>query len=62
VLADDMASASRKAEAMPSALNNFLTKRLNVWVSGESAWMDMRAWERCADVRLRDLFSFLENV
>ena len=55
VLMDDMASASRKAEAMPSALNNFLTKRLNVWVSGESAWMDMRAWERCADVRLRDL-------
>jgi phage terminase large subunit-like protein len=55
VLMDDMASASRKAEAMPSALNNFLTKRLNVWVSGESAWMDMRAWEKCADVRLRDL-------
>jgi phage terminase large subunit-like protein len=58
VLMDDMASASRKAEAMPSALNNFLTKRLNVWVSGESAWMDMRAWERCADVRLRDLPAF----
>jgi phage terminase large subunit-like protein len=58
VLMDDMASASRKAEAMPSALNNFLTKRLNVWVSGESAWMDMRAWERCADLRLRDLPSF----
>jgi phage terminase large subunit-like protein len=55
VLEDDMAAASRKAEAMPSALNNFLTKRLNVWVSGESAWMDMRAWERCADPDLRDL-------
>ena len=38
--------------AMPSALNNFLTKRLNVWVSGESPWMDMRAWERCADPKL----------
>lgn len=49
VLPDDMAAAARKAEAMPSALNNFLTKRLNVWVSGESPWMDMRAWERCAD-------------
>ncbi|MGQ3001283.1 MAG: terminase large subunit [Hydrogenophaga sp.] len=52
---DDMAAAARKAEAMPSALNNFLTKRLNVWVSGESAWMDMRAWDRCADPELRDL-------
>jgi len=53
VLPDDMAAAARKAEAMPSALNNFLTKRLNVWVSGESPWMDMRAWERCADVSMQ---------
>ena len=53
VLMDDMAAASRKAEAMPSSLNNFLTKRLNVWVSGESAWMDMRAWDRCALPALR---------
>ena len=50
VLPDDMHAAARKASAMPSALNNFLTKRLNVWVNGESPWMDMRAWERCADV------------
>jgi len=49
VLPGDMEAAARKAEAMPSALNNFLTKRLNVWVSGESPWMDMRAWERCRD-------------
>jgi len=49
VLQDDMEAAARKAAAMPSALNNFLTKRLNVWVNGESPWMDMRAWERCAD-------------
>ena len=53
VLPDDMAAASRKAEAMPSDLNNFLTKRLNVWVNGESAWMDMRAWERCAKPALQ---------
>ena len=53
VLADDMESAARKAAAMPSALNNFLTKRLNVWVNGESPWMDMRAWEKCADTSLQ---------
>lgn len=53
VLRDDMEAAARKAAAMPSALNNFLTKRLNVWVSGESPWMDMRAWERCADTTLQ---------
>lgn len=53
VLRDDMESAARKAAAMPSALNNFLTKRLNVWVNGDSSWMDMRAWERCADHTLQ---------
>lgn len=55
VLPDDLAAAAKKAESMPSALNNFLTKRLNVWVSGESPWMDMRAWDRCGDPALRDL-------
>jgi phage terminase large subunit-like protein len=54
VLPDDMEAAARKAAAMPSALNNFLTKRLNVWVNGGSPWMPMRAWERCADDSLRD--------
>ena len=34
---------------MPSALNNFLTKRLNVWVNSHTAWMDMRRWDACAD-------------
>jgi phage terminase large subunit-like protein len=58
VLPDDLAAAAKKAEAMPSALNNFLTKRLNVWVSGESPWMDMRAWDRCGDVALRDLSQY----
>lgn len=53
VLLDDMEAAARKAAAMPSALSNFLTKRLNVWVNGESPWMDMRAWERCADPTLQ---------
>jgi phage terminase large subunit-like protein len=52
VLPEDMQAAARKASSMPSALNNFLTKRLNVWVNGDSPWMDMRAWERCADPSL----------
>lgn len=44
---DELQAQASKAMAMPSAINNFLTKRLNVWVSGESPWMDMRAWDRC---------------
>lgn len=49
---DDMEAACRKALAQPSAVANFLTKRLNVWVSSASAWMDMMAWEKCGDTSL----------
>jgi phage terminase large subunit-like protein len=49
VLRDDMEAASRNAENSESSRNNFFTKRLNVWVNGESAWMDMVAWSKCAD-------------
>lgn len=58
VLVDDMTAAARKAEAMPSALNNFLTKRLNVWVNGGSPWMDMKAWDRCAHADLQNIEEF----
>jgi phage terminase large subunit-like protein len=50
---DDMQNAARKARAMPSAMGNFLTKRLNVWVNADSTWMDMQAWDRCANPALR---------
>jgi phage terminase large subunit-like protein len=49
---DDMEAACRKALAMPSAQANFLTKRLNVWITSDSAWMDMTAWNKCADQTL----------
>jgi len=38
-----------KAMQMPSATNNFKTKHLNEWVNADTAWMDMRAWDACAD-------------
>ncbi len=53
VKTDDMEAACRKALAQPSALANFLTKRLNVWISSSSAWMDMQSWKHCADPTLR---------
>lgn len=45
-------SLMQKAMQMPSAMNNFLTKHLDVWVNASVAWMDMRAWDRCADPSL----------
>jgi phage terminase large subunit-like protein len=38
-----------KAMQLPSAVNNFKTKHLNEWVNADTAWMDMRSWEACAD-------------
>lgn len=52
VFPDDIERLCRKAQQMPSAQNNFLTKRLNVWVNADTAWMDMRAWDRCKDESL----------
>ena len=41
-----------KAMQLPSAVNNFKTKHLNEWVNADTAWMDMRSWERCGDPSL----------
>jgi phage terminase large subunit-like protein len=49
---DDMRAQAQKAAVMSSALNEFLTKRLNVWVNADTAWMDMRAWRACGDSKL----------
>ncbi len=43
-----------KAMQMPSAINNFKTKHLNEWVNADTAWMDMRAWDACADPSLSE--------
>jgi phage terminase large subunit-like protein len=45
---------------MASAVNGFLTKHLNVWVSADTAWMDMRAWDRCKDETL-DIEDFTDD-
>ena len=37
----------QKAKTLPSAINNFKTKHLNVWCSASTAWMDMNAWNKC---------------
>ena len=44
-----LAPLQAKAMQMPSAVNNFKTKHLNEWVNADTAWMDMRSWDRCAD-------------
>lgn len=42
----------QKAMLLSSAQNNFLTKHLDVWCNANSSWMDMSAWDACADPAL----------
>lgn len=51
---EDLRRMANVARVQAQALNEFLTKRLNVWVNADSAWMNMLAWDACADFTLRD--------
>ncbi len=53
VMPDVFASLASKATQVASAQNNFKTKHLNLWVNADVAWMDMRSWDRCADLDMR---------
>jgi phage terminase large subunit-like protein len=44
---EDIAALCRKAQASAQSQNNFLTKRLNVWVTAETAYFNVAAWRRC---------------
>lgn len=52
VYPDAFVAVATKAMHTPAAQNAFKTKHLDVWVNADQAWMDMRAWDRCADPSL----------
>lgn len=43
---EDMRDKCRIAMQMPSAQNNFLTKRMNVWTQQENRWIDLAKWDQ----------------
>ena len=43
---DDIRRLALKAKEQTTAKNNFLTKRLNRWVTTASVWLNMEFWER----------------
>ena len=50
VYPDDFKRLAAKAvKTNTAARNNFLTKRLDVWVGSSSGWMDMLKWAECID-------------
>jgi phage terminase large subunit-like protein len=47
VLEDDIRTLCDQARASAQSQNNFLTKRLNVWVNAGTAYFNMLAWDAC---------------
>lgn len=50
---DFLLSQQKQAKQSPSKQVRFLTKHLNKWCSAKTAWLNLDAWEKCADRRLR---------
>lgn len=46
---DDLRRLAKKAKEQVSARPNFLTKHMNIWVRGETTWMNMDKWEACGN-------------
>lgn len=42
---DDLRRLALKAKTTPAAVNNFLTKRMNVWTQQSTRWIDLDLWD-----------------
>ena len=59
---DNLESRLSKAQRMPSQRNRIICKRLNIWVSAQSRWMDMNEWDESAGGDLKDLEEYREKL
>lgn len=44
---DDLRVKAKQAKEIPAAYNNFLCKHLNMWVSSQTAWINIEKWDAC---------------
>ncbi len=42
---DDLRRLAQKAKTTPAAVNNFLTKRMNVWTQQATRWINLDRWD-----------------
>lgn len=47
---DDMRTKAQKAKDIPSALNAFLRKELDVWTQSDTRWVPVKHWLQCGGV------------
>lgn len=58
----DLEEQCRKAQEIPSARIEFQTKKLNVWVYGDSTWMNMARWNSCSLDSFNELACWQDGV
>ncbi|XZG71716.1 terminase large subunit [Chitinibacteraceae bacterium HSL-7] len=46
IFLEELKDAARKAAAVPAALFNFLTKRLNIWTQAFDSWLSLDDWDQ----------------
>lgn len=46
---EDLRMKAKRAGQMAAALNNFLRREMNVWVTGAIKWTNMDAWRKCGE-------------
>ena len=49
----DLQRMATVAQVQAQALNEYKTKRLNIWVNADSAWMNMLQWDACENRELK---------
>lgn len=46
---EDLRKKAKQAKEIPAALTNFMVKHLNMWVTAETAWMNMAKFKECEE-------------
>lgn len=54
VFVDKLRSEALEARSAPGSLNEFKTKRMNLWLNSAGAWLNMVQWDACADPTLTE--------
>ena len=50
---EEFRTYAAEARVSPDSEGEYKTKRLNLWMNAAGAWLNMAAWDRCADLAIR---------
>lgn len=59
---DDLRAKARTAKQLPSALNNFKTKHLDVPVQSQDSFIEMKKWDACGFTNIKAPMHYLSEL